>query len=132
QLTQRNGMRCSAAVAYLHPALQRSNLHLVTGAQTTRLLLEGSRAIGVEFDHRDELKEFPPDRGVIVSAGAYNSPQILLLSGIGPAGELAMYGIKAIADLPVGRNLQDHPAVLVGLLTDTETLITAEPPTPGG
>ena len=128
QLTQRNGMRCSAAVAYLHPALHRPNLHLVTGAQTTRLLIEGSRAVGVEVDQANELKEFRAEREVILSAGAYNSPQILLLSGIGPAGELAMYGIKAIADLPVGRNLQDHPAVLVGLLTDTETLITAETP----
>src|ERR1700730_4574441 len=128
QLTQRNGMRCSAAVAYLHPALQRPNLHLITGAQTTRLLLEGSRAVGVEVDQANELKEFRAEREVIVSAGAYNSPQILLLSGIGPAAELAMYGITAIADLPVGRNLQDHAAVQVGLLTDTETLITAETP----
>jgi len=95
---------------------------------TVPLLIEGSRAVGVEVDQANELKEFRAEREVILSAGAYNSPQILLLSGIGPAGELAMYGIKAIADLPVGRNLQDHPAVLVGLLTDTETLSTAETP----
>ena len=128
QLTQRNGMRCSAAVAYLHPALERTNLHLITSAQTTRLLLEGSRVVGVEADHHNELKEFRASKEVILAAGAYCSPQILLLSGIGPAAELALYGIKAVADLPVGRNLQDHPAALVGFLTDTETLITAETP----
>lgn len=128
QLTQRGGMRCSAAVAYLHPALERPNLHLVTNAQTTRLLLEGSRVVGVEVDHDNELKEFRATKEVLLAAGAYGSPQILMLSGIGPAAELAQYGIQAIADLPVGRNLQDHPAALLGLLTDTETLITAETP----
>ncbi len=128
QLTQRGGMRCSAAVAYLHPALARPNLHLVTGALTTRLLLEGSRVVGVEVDHRDELRQFRAEREVILSGGAYSTPQILMLSGIGPAAELAAYGITAIADLPVGKNLQDHPAVMIGVLTDTETLITAETP----
>ena len=126
QVTQRGGMRCSAAVAYLHPALQRPNLHLVTGALTTRLLLEGSRVVGVEVDHHDELRQFRAEREVILSGGAYGSPQILMLSGIGPATELAAYGIQAIADLPVGKNLQDHPAVLIGILTDTESLITAQ------
>jgi choline dehydrogenase len=128
QLTQRNGMRWSAAVAYLHPALQRSNLQVLTGAQATHLLLEGSRAVGVEVEHRGELKELRAEREVILAAGAYGSPQLLLLSGIGPAAELAMYGLKAVADLPVGKNLQDHPAVLVGILTDTESLLTAETP----
>ena len=65
---------------------------------------------------------------VLLAAGAYGSPQILMLSGIGPAADLALYGVQAIADLPVGRNLQDHPAALLGFLTDTETLITAETP----
>jgi len=128
QLTQRGGMRCSAAVAYLHPALERRNLHLVTSAQTTRLLLEGSRVVGVEVDHHDQLEEFRASREVLLAAGAYGSPQILLLSGIGPAAELALYGIQAVTDLPVGRNLQDHPAALLGFQTDMETLITAETP----
>jgi choline dehydrogenase len=128
QLTQRGGMRCSAAVAYLHPALTRPNLHLVTSAQTTRLLLEGSRVVGVEVDHNNGLEEFRATREVLLAAGAYGSPQILLLSGIGPAAELALYGIQAVADLPVGRNLQDHPAALLGFQTDIETLITAETP----
>ena len=128
QLTQRGGMRCSAAVAYLHPALQRSNLHVVTSAQTTRLLLEGSRVVGVEVDHDQQLEEFRASREVLLAAGTYGSPQILLLSGIGPAAELALYGIPAVADLPVGRNLQDHPAALLGFQTDIETLITAETP----
>ena len=96
QLTQRGGMRCSAAVAYLHPALERPNLHLVTSAQTTRLLLEGSRVVGVEVDHHDQLEEFRASREVLLAAGAYGSPQILLLSGIGPATELALYGIQAV------------------------------------
>jgi choline dehydrogenase len=72
------------------------------------------------------MKQLRAEREVIVAAGAYNSPQILMLSGIGPAAELAMYGIQAVTDLPVGRNLQDHPAVLLGLLVDVETLISAE------
>jgi len=128
QLTQRGGMRCSAAVAYLHPALDRPNLHLVSSAQTTRLILEGSRVVGVEVDHHDQLSEYRATREVLLAAGAYGSPQILMLSGIGPAADLAPYGIQAVADLPVGRNLQDHPAALLGFLTDTETLITAETP----
>jgi choline dehydrogenase-like flavoprotein len=84
--------------------------------------------VGVEADHGNELKEFRAQREVIVSSGAYSSPQLLMLSGIGPAAELAPYGIKAVTDLPVGKNLQDHPAVLIGILTDTETLLTAETP----
>ncbi|MEP7105578.1 MAG: FAD-dependent oxidoreductase [Chloroflexota bacterium] len=128
QVTQRGGMRCSAAVAYLHPALARPNLQLLTGALVTRLVLEGTKVVGVEADHKDELRQFRAEREVILSGGAYNSPQVLLLSGIGPAAELAPYGIKAVVDLPVGKNLQDHPAVLIGLLTDTETLLTAETP----
>jgi len=126
QLTQRSGMRCSAAVAYLHPAMQRPNLHVMTDALVTRLLLEGKRIVGVEVEHQGEIKRIRAEREVIVAAGAYNSPQILMLSGIGPAAELAMYGVQAVTDLPVGRNLQDHPAALLGLLVGEETLISAE------
>src|SRR5579859_2140545 len=126
QLTQRGGMRCSAAVAYLHPAMQRPNLQVMTDAVVTRLLLEGTRVVGVEVEQQGEMKQLRAESEVIVAAGAYNSPQILMLSGIGPAAELAMYGIQAVTDLPVGRNLQDHPAVLLGLLVDVETLISAE------
>jgi choline dehydrogenase len=128
QLTQRNGMRCSAAVAYLHPALgePRENLTVITEALCTRILLDGGRATGVEIERRGQLSELRAEREVILSAGTYNSPQILMLSGVGIGAELQGYGIAPRAELPVGENLQDHPHVGVAYLTDTETLITAQ------
>jgi choline dehydrogenase-like flavoprotein len=128
QNTQRNGMRCSAAVAYLHPAMARPNLHVVTNALTTRILFDGSRATGVEIMRNGALEQIHADTEVIVAAGAYNSPQILMLSGIGPAAELAAFQIPVVADLPVGDGLQDHPMVLMTWLTDQETLMTALTP----
>jgi choline dehydrogenase len=126
QLTQRNGMRCSAAVAYLHPAMGRPNLEVITDALCTRILFDGSRAIGVEYERANELSQVLADREVIISAGAYNSPQLLMLSGVGIAAELEAYGIEPRANLPVGENLQDHVHAAIGYLTDTETLLTAE------
>jgi choline dehydrogenase-like flavoprotein len=126
QLTQRNGMRCSAAVAYLHPAMQRPNLTVLTDAHCTRILFQGDRAVGVEVERGNQLSELRAEREVIVSAGAYNSPQLLQLSGIGVADELAAYGIQPLADLPVGENLQDHLNFGLGYLTDVETLISAQ------
>ncbi|HWF81525.1 MAG TPA: FAD-dependent oxidoreductase [Streptosporangiaceae bacterium] len=126
QLTQRNGMRCSAAVAYLHPAMERQNLDVITDALATRILFDGSRAIGVEYERANELSQVLADREVIICAGAYNSPQLLMLSGIGVADELRAYGIDPRANLPVGENLQDHVHAAIGYLTDTETLLTAE------
>jgi choline dehydrogenase-like flavoprotein len=126
QLTQRNGMRCSAAVAYLHPALARPNLEVITDALATRILFEGTRATGIEYERGNELAQLTADREVIICAGAYNSPQLLMLSGIGIAAELAAYGIEPRANLPVGENLQDHVHAAIGYLTDTETLLTAE------
>jgi choline dehydrogenase len=125
QLTQRDGLRCSAAVAYLHPALGRENLTVQTDAYVTRLLLSGTRAVGVEIDQGNELKEI---RGgeIILSAGTYQSPQILLLSGIGPAEELELGGISSVVDLPVGRGLQDHPATWITFTTDEPSLLTDE------
>jgi choline dehydrogenase len=131
QLTQRNGMRCSAAVAYLHPALQRPNLHVMTDALVKRVIIDGKRAVGVEVEHQGELKTVSADGEVILAAGAYNSPQILMLSGVGSAAELPLYGITPVADLPVGHNLQDHVASLIGLLVNAETLITAATPENG-
>jgi choline dehydrogenase-like flavoprotein len=128
QLTQRAGMRCSAAVAYLHPALARPNLQVITDALATQILFDGGRAIGVEYEHGNELSRLLADREVVLCAGAYNSPQLLMLSGIGIAAELQAYGIEPRADLPVGENLQDHVHVGIGWLTDTETLLTAETP----
>jgi choline dehydrogenase-like flavoprotein len=125
QLTQRDGMRCSAAVAYLHPVLQRPNLTVITDAMCTRILFDGRRAAGVEVERANVLSELRAEREVILCAGAYNSPQILMLSGIGVADELQAYGIVPRMDLPVGENLQDHPGIGLWFLTDTETLIKA-------
>jgi choline dehydrogenase len=125
QLTQRDGLRCSAAVAYLHPALERPNLTVLTGAHVTRLLLNGRRAVGVEIDQGNELKEIHAGE-VILSAGAYQSPQILLLSGIGPAADLEMAQIPVVLDLPVGQGLQDHPATWITYTTDEPSLLNDE------
>jgi choline dehydrogenase-like flavoprotein len=128
QNTQRNGMRCSAAVAYLHPAMARPNLTVITDALTTRILFDGKRASGVEIMRNGQLEQIHADTEVIVSAGAYNSPQILMLSGIGPAADLAGFQIPVLVDLPVGVGLQDHPMTLMTWFTNTETLMTALTP----
>ena len=125
QLTQRNGMRCSAAVAFLHPALDRPNLKVVTDAIATRILFDGTRASGVEIIRHGELQEIHAETEVILSAGAYNSPQLLLLSGIGPASDLTPLMIPVRVDLPVGEGLQDHPSVGMSWHSDTEGLLTA-------
>jgi choline dehydrogenase len=128
QLTQRNGMRCSTAVGYLRPALSRPNLTVITDALCTRVMFEGDRAVGIEYERANELRQVRADREVIISSGAYNSPQLLMLSGIGIASELRSLGIRPRTDLPVGENLQDHVNVWLSYLTDTETLLTAETP----
>src|SRR3954452_23850795 len=90
QVTQRGGMRASAAVSYLHPAGERPNLTVMPYMQVSRVLFEGKRAVGVEASHLGELQELRAEREVILCGGAYNSPQLLMLSGIGPAEHLAM------------------------------------------
>ena len=126
QVTQRAGMRCSAAVAYLHPVLGRENLTLITGAHVNRVLLEGNRATGVQVDRQGALSEIRVKREVILSAGAYQSPQILLLSGVGPAADLELVGIPSVHELPVGQGLQDHPATWITHTTDEASLLSAE------
>jgi choline dehydrogenase-like flavoprotein len=124
QVTQRNGERCSAAKAFLTPNLGRSNLSVFTRAVSSRLLLDGRRATGVEFMQGDQARRVNARREVIVSSGAFGSPQLLLLSGIGPAAELQAMGIAVAHDLPgVGKNLQDHIDYVQGWRTtsDTET-----------
>jgi choline dehydrogenase-like flavoprotein len=121
-------MRCSAAVAYLHPAMERPNLTVETDAYVTRVLLDGDCAVGVEVDQRNELREIRAEREVILSAGTYQSPQILLLSGIGPAAELELAGIPPVHELSVGRGLQDHPAAWITYRTNEPSLLTAEDP----
>ena len=128
QVTQRDGRRCSTALAYLHPAVARGNVEVLTDTLATRVLFEGDRAVGVEVIRGNEIVEVRAEREVIVSCGAYHSPQLLLLSGIGPADELEPFGIAARADLPVGRNLQDHPVAGMVWLTDEESLLTAMTP----
>lgn len=113
QLTVRNGQRCSAAVAYLHPAMNRPNLRVETRALTTRVIFDGKRAVGIEFTQNGERKTARASREVILSGGAINSPQLLQLSGIGPASLLNAHGIPVVQDLPgVGENLQDHYVIL--------------------
>ncbi len=109
QLTTRNGRRCSTAVAYLHPAMSRSNLQVETHAQATRLVLEGKRAVGVEYGHEGARRIARARAEVILAAGSVASPQLLELSGIGRGALLQQQGIPVVLDLPgVGENLQDH------------------------
>ena len=108
-MTQKNGERCSTAKAFLTPNLSRPNLQVITGAQVTRIVMEGKRAVGVEYILGGEVKQIKAAREVLLSAGALQSPQILMLSGIGPAAHLKHHGIAVVYDLPgVGKNLQDH------------------------
>ncbi|MEX1198627.1 MAG: choline dehydrogenase [Pseudohongiellaceae bacterium] len=113
-MTVRNGVRCSTANAYLKPALKRSNLALETGAVTTRVLMEGKKAVGVEYRQGGKRLRVRAHREVILSASAFHSPKLLLLSGIGPAQHLQELGIDVVHDLPgVGENLQDHLEVWI-------------------
>ncbi len=113
QVTHRNGERCSAAKAYLTPHRGRPNLEVITGAHATRILMEGRRAVGVEFRQNGALHQLRAAREVLLCAGALQSPQLLMLSGIGPAAELSGHGIGVLHDLPgVGANLHDHVDVV--------------------
>ena len=109
QVTQKDGARCSAAVAYLRPALGRRNLVVRTGAQASRVTVEQGRATGVTYTWKGRAWHHAAAREVLLSGGAINSPQLLMLSGIGAATMLRRHGIAVQADLPgVGANLQDH------------------------
>jgi len=109
QLTVKNGQRCSAAVAYLHPAMGRANLRVETRALATRVLFEGKRAVGVEFMQNGRKRTLRADKEVILAGGAVNSPQLLQLSGVGSGALLQKHGIPVVHELNgVGGNLQDH------------------------
>ncbi len=113
QQTIRHGRRCSAAEAYLRPALARSNLTVATAALVHRIMLDRGRAVGVEYERRGVRFAAQAEREVVLSGGVINSPQLLMLSGIGDPDRLAEHGITVAARLPgVGRNLQDHLSVL--------------------
>jgi len=109
QVTQRRGRRCSAAAAYLRPARARRNLDIRTHCLVARVLFEGTRAVGVEYRQDGVISRVRATREVLLAGGTIGSPQILLLSGVGPAEELRALGIPLVAhSSEVGRNLQDH------------------------
>lgn len=117
QVTQKRGARHSAADAYLRPS-QQNNLEWKTDAHVTRLLFDKNRCVGVEYMQLGELHQVRAEVEVLLCAGTINSPQLLMLSGIGPADNLRAHGIDVIADLPgVGQNLQDHPAMMLSWAT---------------
>ena len=113
QYSIRNGRRSSSATAYLKAARARTNLTVATNALATRVLLQGTRATGVEYVVNGKTDRAEADREVLLCGGAFNTPQLLMLSGIGPADHLREIGIKPVVDLPVGKNLQDHLATML-------------------
>ncbi|MDA2990584.1 MAG: GMC family oxidoreductase N-terminal domain-containing protein [Actinomycetota bacterium] len=129
-VTQRRGARWSCADAYLKPVLHRRNLTLLTDSTVRRVLIGGGRAVGVEFDDADGRRQTVwADREVVLSAGAVNTPQLLMLSGIGDEKELAEYGIGVVRHAPeVGRNLMDHLVCPMGFAVHDGSLFDAEKP----
>ncbi|SDT05869.1 GMC family oxidoreductase [Bradyrhizobium canariense] len=116
QVTQKNGERWSAARGYIHPHMAtRSNLRVETNALATRIMFEGKRAVGVEYKQGNETRQIRARREVILSSGAFQTPQLLMLSGVGDSAALARHGIESRHHLPgVGQNLQDHPDFIFG------------------
>jgi choline dehydrogenase len=121
QLTQKDGLRWSSAKAFLEPAMARPNITVLSSTQALRIAWDGRRAVGVEVDHLGETRTIRADEEIVVCAGAYMSPHLLLVSGVGPADELRAAGVPVVADVPVvGRNLQDHPGCFVSLPVENE------------
>ncbi|XP_014676325.1 PREDICTED: glucose dehydrogenase [FAD, quinone]-like, partial [Priapulus caudatus] len=108
QANIRDGARAHTAKVFLKPAINRPNLHVMTRAHVTKVMFEGKRAVGLQFIHGAEKKQARASREVILSAGTIGSPHILLLSGVGPKEQLNQLNIPQVADLPVGKHLQDH------------------------
>ena len=126
QLTQRDGQRCSSSRAFLQPALQRPNVTLLHSTLALRIVWDGPRARGLRVDHLGETRTIEIEGELILSAGAYQSPHLLLLSGVGPAAQLESFGIPSVLDLPgVGRNLQDHAGSLLAFTSTTPHLLGA-------
>jgi choline dehydrogenase len=129
RVTQRRGARWSTADAYLRPALKRPNLTLHTQAAATKVLFEGQRAVGVEFEKGGSRQAVRARREVVLCGGAINSPQLLMLSGIGDRDQLSEHGIDAVAQSAgVGANLLDHLVVPLGFDVPNDTLFAAEKP----
>ena len=125
---QKGGQRCSNARAYLREAEGRDNLTVLTGAQATRVLFEGKRAVGVRCFESGRYLDVHATQEVILAAGAIGSPQLLLLSGVGPTAELARHGIPLVHELPgVGENLQDHLDVIVSVNARTRVAMSFHP-----
>ena len=122
-----DGVRWSASRAYLRPAARRSNLTVMTRTMVNRIVVRDGASEGIEVEERGSPRFIGCDKEVIVSAGAVNSPKLLMLSGVGPAEELNRHGITITAEAPeVGRNLQNHPGVDVQFSTAYEDSLTAE------
>jgi len=118
QVTQKNGERWSAARAYLFPHLHRKNLTVHTKAMVQRVLFEGKRAVGVEVSINGQLTVLRARKEIILTAGAIQTPQLLMVSGVGDSSELARHDIDVVHHLPgVGKNLQDHPDFIFGYST---------------
>jgi choline dehydrogenase-like flavoprotein len=129
RVTQRKGARWSTADAYLKPALRRRNLNLHTGATATRVIFDGKRAVGVEFEQLGARRVVKARREVVLCGGAINSPQLLMLSGVGDRDQLAEHGIDVVHEAPdVGSNLLDHLIAPMGFDVPDDTLFTAEKP----
>jgi choline dehydrogenase len=122
QVTQRGGMRCSTADAYLHPAAGRPNLAVRDSVFVERIVFDGDRAVGVDVVQRGVRETVRAEREVILSTGTYQTPVLLMLSGIGLSEELEPFGIEVRQELPVGRNLQDHLMVNVNYLSKVPAL----------
>jgi choline dehydrogenase len=124
QLTQRDGQRCSSARAFLEPVLQRPNLTLLHSSLALRIVWDGTRAAGVEVNYLGETRTINVEGELVLSAGAYQSPHLLLLSGVGPAREIDSFGVQSVLDLSgVGRNLQDHAGSLLAYTSKTQHLL---------
>ena len=128
QLTQRDGYRCSSADAYVRPWLGRSNLDLRSCSLVERVVFDGRRAVGVEVVSGGRREVVRAEREVIVCAGAFQSPILLMLSGIGPSDELGRAGIPILEDLPVGENLQNHCLALLNFYTTENALFGINTP----
>ena len=129
RVTQRRGARWSTADAYLKPVLQRMNLTLYTEAAATRVIFDGTRAVGVEFEQLGQRRMVHARREVVLCGGAINSPQLLMLSGIGVRDKLAEHGIDVVRESPgVGANLLDHLIAPLGFDVPNDTLFAAEKP----
>lgn len=128
-VNQRGGARWSTADAYLRPAMTRHNLEVVAEAHATRILFDGTRAVGVEYRHHDRVEVVAAHKEVVLCGGAINTPQLLMLSGVGPAAQLAEHGIDVVADSgDVGQGLSDHLTCALGYEVDGGSLRDAEKP----